>query len=133
MNLLLHIIEHVIPVCVYAKKDPYLMFHLPLCMIHLFKIKYPSVSGASIGIAKLDQIPPFFTSEAQQQQQQQKEVRVGEEDEIDDDEVEDSRLLEILSKVRLADLPSRMGGGDARAGLAVTADWSKVLSLHMLI
>jgi putative ATP-binding cassette transporter len=41
----------------------------------------------------------------------------------------DFELLEILRKVRLETLASRMGGGDERAGLAEHNDWSKVLSL----
>ena len=42
---------------------------------------------------------------------------------------EDTYLLDILDKVRLGGLASRMGGGDANAGLDVCEDWTKMLSL----
>ena len=41
----------------------------------------------------------------------------------------DIQLLEILKTVKLDSLASRMGSGDAMAGLSVFSDWSKVLSL----
>jgi vitamin B12/bleomycin/antimicrobial peptide transport system ATP-binding/permease protein len=42
----------------------------------------------------------------------------------------DMTLLEILKKVKLDSLASRMGGGDDLAGLSVFSDWSKVSLLH---
>ena len=39
----------------------------------------------------------------------------------------DATLLEILKKVKLESLASRMGGGDDLAGLSVFSDWSKVI------
>jgi vitamin B12/bleomycin/antimicrobial peptide transport system ATP-binding/permease protein len=44
------------------------------------------------------------------------------------DALEDE-LLALLDTVRLGSLASRMGSGDAKSGLYVTKDWSKVLSL----
>lgn len=41
----------------------------------------------------------------------------------------DSLLLEVLSKVKLGDLARRMGDGDPQAGLGVSKDWTKTLSL----
>ena len=42
---------------------------------------------------------------------------------------QDSLLLEVLSKVKLGDLARRMGDGDPAAGLGVSKDWTKTLSL----
>ena len=41
----------------------------------------------------------------------------------------DVQLLEILKKVKLDSLASRVGSGDALIGLGIFSDWSKVLSL----
>ena len=41
----------------------------------------------------------------------------------------DSKLIEILTRVRLGTLASRMGSGDEETGLGVHKDWTKVLSL----
>ena len=41
----------------------------------------------------------------------------------------DAEILEILRKVRLDTLASRMGSGDVQRGLAEHKDWTKVLSL----
>ena len=41
----------------------------------------------------------------------------------------DQDLLDILTKVKLGTLASRMGSGDEHTGLGVHRDWSKVLSL----
>ena len=41
----------------------------------------------------------------------------------------DDRLLSILDSIGLRDLATRSGGGDARLGLNVAADWSNTLSL----
>lgn len=43
----------------------------------------------------------------------------------------DMTLLEILKKVKLDSLASRMGGGDDLAGLSVFSDWSKVLEFSI--
>merc|ERR1712185_832693 len=44
-------------------------------------------------------------------------------------ESEAERLLALLERVGLGELAARVGGGDARAGLRVSADWSDTLSL----
>ena len=46
-----------------------------------------------------------------------------------DIEESDELFLDILRKVRLADLAKRMGGGDEYVGLRTSKDWSKTLSL----
>ena len=46
-----------------------------------------------------------------------------------DSEAEAERLLALLERVGLGELAARVGGGDARAGLRVSADWSDTLSL----
>jgi ABC-type uncharacterized transport system fused permease/ATPase subunit len=46
---------------------------------------------------------------------------------------EDLKLLDILRKVRLGDLASRMGSGDERLGLSEKKDWSKVYVIFFLV
>ena len=51
------------------------------------------------------------------------------EDDLVGDDFPDEFFLQLLGRVRLGSLASKMGDGDERRGLRKSVDWSKVLSL----